>query len=248
VAFFIATGLAMHLLYLDESGNSSDSDWFVLAGVSVPERQTHWIEQDLNEIAKRFEPDEPFALELHGNPMRTGKGRWRRVPPKEREQAILDALGAGVANRRKYGVRVFAAAIDRRALDSGQYAVDVAFEQLAFRFDHMLGRLNKRPNKEAERGLILLDKSSHELSLQSVTRDFKYNGHSWGKTRNLAEVPVFLDSTQSRMIQLADLVAYAVYQRCTRNVDDYFDLLKDCFDHDGSRQHGWFELNMRHGH
>ena len=74
---FVSVGARMYLLYLDESGNDPKLPWFILAGVSVPERQTHWIEQDLNEIATRFDGEDPHAVELHGNPMHKGNGRWR---------------------------------------------------------------------------------------------------------------------------------------------------------------------------
>jgi hypothetical protein len=79
---------SMHLLYLDESGSSTDpsQQFFVLAGISVFERETHWIEQDLNAIAARFNTADPHSIELHGSPMRSGKGSWRRHscndPPK----------------------------------------------------------------------------------------------------------------------------------------------------------------------
>jgi hypothetical protein len=38
----------MYLTYLDESGSPGDlnTPFFVLAGVSVFERQTHWLEQN----------------------------------------------------------------------------------------------------------------------------------------------------------------------------------------------------------
>jgi len=44
---------AMHLLYADESGSLADPGQrhFVLASVSVFEREPHWIEQELNKIA-----------------------------------------------------------------------------------------------------------------------------------------------------------------------------------------------------
>jgi len=37
----------MHLLYVDESGSATDASqrYFVLAGISVFERTTHWIEK-----------------------------------------------------------------------------------------------------------------------------------------------------------------------------------------------------------
>jgi hypothetical protein len=41
----------MHLLYADESGSLADpaQRHFVLAGVSVFEREPHWIEQELGQ-------------------------------------------------------------------------------------------------------------------------------------------------------------------------------------------------------
>ena len=83
--------------------------------------------------------------------------------------------------------------------------VELAFEQLTSRFDLFFKRICSKYN-DAQRGLILLDKSSTENRMQTLAREFKYSGHSWGKTKNYADVSVFLDSKASRLIQLADLV------------------------------------------
>jgi hypothetical protein len=231
----------MHLLYLDESGNHSDARWFVLAGLSVPERQTHWIEQSLNTIANRFDPDQPTSVELHGNPMHKGNGRWRKIEKAIREQAISDALYLGIQARMHFGVRLFAAVVDKEKLLAGETPIDIAFEQVASRFDHLLTRLNQRAQRTPERGLILCDKASNELSIQAVARKFKYEGHQWGRTKNYAEVPVFLDSENSRLIQLADLVSYAIYQRYAHGFNAYFDVIRTCFDSDQGRVHGLYE-------
>ena len=91
----------------------------------------------------------------------------------------------------------------------GKNPVVVAFEQMASRFDTYLNRQNThKKGAIQERGMILFDKASTEQTIQTLARDFKYTGHAWGKTRCYAEVPVFLDSKASRLIQLADLVAY----------------------------------------
>jgi hypothetical protein len=231
----------MHLLYLDESGNHSDARWFVLAGLSVPERQTHWIEQNLNTLATRFDPDQPMSVELHGNPMHKGNGRWRKIEKAAREQAISDALQSGIQTRMRFGVRLFAAVVDKEKLLPGETPIDIAFEQIASRFDHLLTRLNQRTGRTPERGLILCDKASNEMSIQAVARKFKYQGHQWGRTRNYAEVPVFLDSENSRLIQLADLVAYAIYQHYAHGFSKYFDVIRTCFDSDSGRIHGLYE-------
>jgi hypothetical protein len=72
--------LFMHLLYVDESGHSQDATqrFFVMVGVSLFERQTYWISNELDKIAARFNPAEPHLIELHGSPMKQGKGQFEK--------------------------------------------------------------------------------------------------------------------------------------------------------------------------
>lgn len=144
----------MHLLYLDESGSVTDPAqlYFVLAGVSVFERKTHWIEQKLNEIAAPFESGQPHLVELHGSPMRSGRDGWKAYPLAQRLQAIKDALQVGVADQSK-GVRLFGAVIKKSVL-SGSDPVEHAFEQLSSRFDLFLKRLYAK-HDDPQRGIML---------------------------------------------------------------------------------------------
>lgn len=231
--------VGMHLLYLDESGSVTDPNqrYFVLAGVSVFERKTHWIEQDLNAIAGRFAPHDPYLVELHGSPMRSGRDGWKQFPLQDRLQAIKDALSAGVKSHPN-GVRFFGAVIRKGAV-AGTDPVEYAFQQLVSRFDLFLKRLYAKHN-EAHRGLILFDKSSTEQRIQNLSREFKYTGHSWGKTVNYAEVPVFLDSKASRLIQLADLVAFALFRFHEHNDNSFYNIIKYCFDSEGGVEHGLY--------
>lgn len=230
----------MHLLYLDESGAVSDpkQQFFVLAGVSVFERKTHWLEEELNQVAARFSPQDPYSIELHGSPMRSGSDGWRNFPREDRMQAMKDALQTAVANNARQGVRLFGAVVRKAALP-GSDPVEHTFEQLVSRFDLFLKRLYAK-HGDAQRGLMLFDKSSTEQRLQTLARDFKFSGHSWGQTKNYAEVPVFLDSKASRLIQLADLVAYALFRNFEANDSSLFDVIKNCFDSEGGVQHGLY--------
>jgi hypothetical protein len=229
----------MYLLYADESGSIGDSTerHFVLAGLAVFEREPHWLEQELEEIAKRFDANEPQSVELHGSPMRAGKGKWRHYPKQDREQAILDALTNGVCKRHPGQVRLFAAVLEKQNF-SGQDVAQVAFEQLSSRFDQFLGRLHQKGN--TQRGLILFDKSSTEKRIQTLAKEFKTAGHSFGRTRNYAEVPVFIDSQASRLIQLADLIAYAIFRKFEYGDTRFFDVISHCFDTDGGVMHGFY--------
>lgn len=212
--------------------------YFVLAGVAVFERRTHWIEQKLDHIARRFDAAQPHTVELHGSPMRGGSGIWRKHKVQARTDAIKDALRQGVAEFCPKGVRLFAAVVKKSSL-AGKDPVIHAFEQLSNRFDLFLRREYTKFGKP-ERGMIVFDKSSTEQRIQTLARDFKHSGHSWGRSKNYAEVPVFLDSRASRLIQLADLVAFALFRFHEHSDNTYYDVIKHCFDNEGGVEHGLY--------
>ena len=119
--------------------------------------------------------------------------------------------------------------------------VDLAFEQLSSRFDHYLNRLHKQDN--TQKGIIIFDKaakSTYETAIQSLAEQFRTTGHSWGKLQNFAEVPLFLDSKASRLIQLADLVAFAIFRHFESGDSQYYDIVKERFDAEGSTVHGLY--------
>ncbi len=88
---------------------------------------------------------------------------------------------------------------------------------------------------------MVFDKSTTEQRIQNLAREFKYVGHRWGTTKNYAEVPVFLDSRASRLIQLADLVSYAMFRRYEHGDGELFDVIRNCFDTEGGVVHGLYE-------
>lgn len=237
--FFLAAE-KMHLLYLDESGSATDPNhkFFVLAGVAVFERSTHWVEQKLNVIAARFDPHDPHSVELHGSPMRSGRGVWHPHRLQTRIDAIKESLQSGACDFHTKGVRLFGAVIRKEALP-GEDPVEHAFEHVSSRFDNFLKRLYLK-HHDKQRGIILFDKSSTEARIQSLARTFKYAGHSSGTSKNYADVPVFMDSRASRLIQLADLVAYALFRHFERGDSTFFEVIQHCFDSEGGVQHGLY--------
>ena len=167
--------------------------------------------------------------------MLSGKKIWRQYPKEDRERAIQDALRLLSSHPSN---RVFASVI-KKVFVSPQDPVEVAFEQLASRFDYYLRRLHKGDNPQ--RGLIIFDKSTYETTLQALATDFRTVGHTWDKIRNLAEVPLFLDSRASRLIQLADLIAFAIFRYYEAGDDRFYSLVKPHFDAEGGIIHGLHE-------
>ena len=224
----------MHLLYLDDSGsvkNASDRH-IILAGLCVFERIPHWLSRSLDNIAKAVWPQDPYHIEFRGVNIFSGRKQWRGVSQEKRREAYRDALTILATSPH---VRLFGAAIHKAAYSPND-PMEYAFEQISNRFDRMLGRLHK--TGDTQRGLIVLDKSSYETSLQTLALNFRRDGHRWGQTHNLAEVPLFVDSRATRMIQYADLIAYALRRYYEKGDSTYIDLLGPKFDAEGGVIHG----------
>jgi len=228
----------MHLLYADESGSSNDPKQihFVIAGISVFERQGFWICNQLDEIASKINPADPSSVELHGSPMFGGKAIWRKIPKDQRIETIKEALRV-FANSHESN-RMFGCIV-RKSVISPNDPVEFAFEQLSSRFDYYLRRLHK--SGDSQRGIIIFDKSTYETTIQNLATDFRTIGHSWEVIRNLAEVPLFIDSRASRLIQLADLIAYALFRKYEFGDNQFYSIIEHRIDGDGGIRHGLYE-------
>lgn len=71
-----------------------------------------------------------------------------------------------------------------------------------------------------------------------MSRDFRTLGTKWGVIRNLADTPLFAESRASRLMQLADHVAYAVFRRYNAHDAQYFDVVASKFDSADGVVHG----------
>lgn len=227
----------MYLLYLDDSGsvgNASDSH-IILAGIAVHEKISHWLGQELDDLAKTIWPDSPKTLEFRGADIRGGKKHWRGVPPEKRTAAFRKVLE--IVSETSPKVRLFGAAIHKAACDP-EDPMEFAFEQVVSRFDRFLGRLHKRG--DTHRGLVILDESSYETSLQVLAREFKEIGHRDGHLRNMADVPLFVDSRATRLIQLADMIAYSLRRYVEFGEAELFDIIRAKFDAEGGVKYGLY--------
>ena len=226
----------MHLLYLDDSGSAGnrDENHLVLGGFSVFERQIHWMTSELDQLAKRLYPAQPSAVEFHASEMFGGRSTpWKGMSKNDRRDAIKAVLKVLAKSHRS--TSAFACVVHKSSFP-GADPMELAFEELCSRFDLKLKRLHAQ--NDTQRGLIILDNSSYETSLQRLARDFRSLGTRWGVLVNMAETPLFLDSKASRAIQLADHVAYAVFRRYEAGDASYFDIIASRFDEDEGKMHG----------
>jgi hypothetical protein len=227
----------MHLLYLDDSGSVANQNeaFLVLGGLSLFEAQAHWFTQQLDALAETIDPHDPQSVEFHASETFSGRAEpWRSMTRDERRGVIRRILE--IIRDSYETARVFACAVHKGSFPERD-PMEMAFEDLCSRFDLYLGRLQATGDRQ--RGLIILDTSSYETSLQALARDFRLLGTRWGRiVRNLADTPVFVNSQASRLVQLADHVAYAVFRRYEASDTSYFDIISSKFDEEGGRLHG----------
>jgi hypothetical protein len=233
---FHSAAFSMYILYLDDAGSvrNADDRYFILAGIALFERQIYFLQKALNELALTLERVDTANLEFHANAMHAGRGRWRAHGRREERRAhMVNALKTGMSLQGRW--RLFGVVVEKSAI-SPEDPTEYAFEQLCNRFDRFLGRMHNDGN--TQRGLIVLDKSTRETRLQTLATEFRANGHRWGNLRNLVDVPFFVDSQATRIIQYADLVAYALWRKYQHHDDEFYDLIKDRFDVEGGVVHG----------
>ena len=225
----------MYLLYLDDSGSVKNPGerYFVLAGISVFERQIYHLITSADDYVASIDP--VAEAELHGSVMNKGsRPPWKGMPRQDRLAAIEGGLD--ILRDAHRSVKAFAVAVDKRVI-SPDDPVEYAFEELCNRFNLYLSRLWSREG-EQHRGLVVMDETHYEGTLQGLAARFREQGTRWGSLRNMAEVPLFVDSRASRLIQIADLLAWAVWRRYEFSDTRYFDRIVGRFDAEGGVIHG----------
>lgn len=228
----------MYVLYLDESGdeNNPANRHFVLAGVAAFERQIHFLSEAADAIQSRHLPGlEPVPF--HASPMRKGKDFWRKIPEDKRLQMVAD-VGSVLANSDNRGVVLFGVAIQKSSQCFGEPAVQLAVEEVCGRFNLFLARRHKYEN-DTQRGLIVFAEGRFDQRARTWVRTFRRSGTRIGSIRNFAEdLPYSASANDSRMLQLADYVAHAIFLKYEQNDDSLLQPIQHKFDHDGTRIYG----------
>ena len=178
-------------------------------------------------------------MELHASPIRSGKGIWRSFPKDKRESILKDTLNYIKDNYPRQFI-LFGAVIDNSCED----VPEELFSQLTIRFDKYLKRKFLK-HDESARGLAIFDKTKMENQYQNWSKVYQTLGNKLNeKLNNFAEVPLFLDSSISRAIQIADLIAFSLFRNFEYGDDSYYSIIKDCFDKENNRVHGLYVLEL----
>ena len=230
----------MYILYLDESGTHDESGHFVVAGIAVFERQTYFLAQGMERLQREFFPHRDAPINFHaselGAPDRHVKSPFNELTAERRIELIRRVYQNIAEGNDRDWWRLFAVSIEKSGSQTNRERYEQGFEEIVNRFDLMLRRFYAQGNQQ--RGLIVIAESSYREHLTSLARQIAEQGHRWGETRNLADIPYFAPAENTRLLQLADFVSNAVYRRYEYHDARGFDVIMPCFDQDAGRIHG----------
>ena len=140
---------------------------------------------------------------------------------------------------------LFGVAVERGWLSTGENEYLYALESIARRFDEFLRR-QYRLESDPQRGLIIVAESQFRQRIEALALRIQQQGTRWGEIWNLSELPLFTSAANSRMLQLADLCANAVYARYATGHARHFDRIAPRFDASDRVFHGLWHASRDH--
>jgi hypothetical protein len=140
--------------------------------------------------------------------------------------------------------RIFADALDKSKSAPGTDVFDFAFEQVVARFHTFLvnrekARVRRYPSESPSmaaynHGLLIQDNNETRAKrLTALMRKFHSGGTWWTHIHRIIETPLFVDSTLTSLVQIADLCAYATRRFFENGESELFNLIFPRFEKAG---------------
>jgi len=179
----------------------------------------------LEQIQLRFLPGINEPIEYHASAIRAGKEYpWNTLQNVDRQQ-FLDSVYEIIAEGQ---LVLFASTIEREWLKEDTNEYGFAFESIVNRFDRFL-RWKYKEEGEAQRGLIIIAQSQYQQRLETLAEKIHQGGTRWGEAYNLCEIPLFTPAANSRLLQVADFCANAIYGKFESGYARQFDRIAPKF-------------------
>lgn len=241
----------MYIVYLDESGVpngwNNNQDHFVLGGIAVHEGQIWRLSEALNKIQSKFFPDISTPIKFHATDINSGKPTRFRELPENHRQDLLQDIYDFIASIEYPNAVLFATAMHITAVRNPEQALRDTFEDVVQRVNTFLVRMNNIGNPQ--KGLLIIDRAtSTEDKYRTLITEFRNSGTQYGYLGNIVDIPYFSQSSDTRLLQIADFCAYAVFRYYERDDNRFLDKILHRFDKrsiDSSRIDGLKHITLR---
>ena len=224
----------MYIIYLDESGDSNGwsnhQDNFVIGGIAIHEGQIRRFSEALDDIQPRFFPEISVPIKFHAVDINgRGNGRFRNDLKENQRLQMMNDIYDVIANADYPDAVLFATVIDISSVNNSDQALRDTFEDITQRVNTFLVRMNRTGNPQ--KGMLIIDgNQSTEQKFRSLISEFRNRGTQYGYLGNIVDIPYFSQSEDTRLLQLADFCAYAVFRYYERGDDQYLNKIIHRFD------------------
>jgi hypothetical protein len=200
----------VYVLYVDESGSHGlfqNNQAYVLAGVAIHEADIRRLGDQLRDVVLEVTPGEvaPASYEIHAAELRhpPAGSPWKAIDGQVRRATLERALRTIASFEELDPRRPLRLFVD--VLPPGGEHEREAYGNLLNRFDDWLAEID-------EHGIVISDVSYRERDIQAWAKRWRRTASRWGTLDQLVEVPLFADSTASRLLQAADLIAWSAWR------------------------------------
>lgn len=217
-------GGAMHLMYVDESGDpgliNSPTPIFVLTGIILHELRWKETIDAVHDFRRRMR--DTFGLkireEIHAAPFINKPGGLARIKRNDRLAILRHYVGLLASMQ---DISVISVIVRKDNKETGYDVHQKAWQALIQRFENTVAHRNfPGPSNADDRGIVFVDgdPSGHLVKMMRKMRRYNPVPSRYGGYRDLPMVkviedPCFRDSANNLLIQCADVVAYLLYQQ-----------------------------------
>jgi hypothetical protein len=166
------------------------------------------------------------------------------IRKKEIRAEVLEDI-ASVITRSYASVRLFGAVIEKTSKCHGEDAVKAATEQVSKRFDTLLKRRLREGDEQ--RGLLVFAESHYQPRAKLWVNGFRELGTQWGLLHSLCDIPYFAPAKESRLLQLADFVAHALFLMYEKGDASLAKMIVKKFDQADGILHGLVHVSDNRG-
>lgn len=194
--------------------------------MAIFEAQIWKLSTELDNIQNKYFPGISYPIAFHASETRRGKGHFDNLKPEIRNNMLIEVCNV-ISSSVFPNLVAFATVVDISAVESPLQVRRLTLEDICARFNTFLIRQHKakRPN----RGLLIIDRN-REGDYRSLMADFKRDGVKSGYLDNIVDIPYFASCNDTRMLQLADSLANAVFQYYEKGKSELLDIVMPKFD------------------
>jgi len=213
----------VYILYLDESGLDTESEYFILSGFALHDKQRNRFQDSMSSVKDNIKNEYGIKgdFEIHGKEVFNRNKCFRNLKTKENGiKSINDVIAAiDIIKTDKHSPYIFFSCIVNKKDKPDNY-YEYSFEQICNRFNYFLRTMSAKGS--ANKGIVMIDENHYQKKLindlkkyQSIGTQYS-NGHTMS---NIIEDISFVNSKNSFCMQFSDILTYGMHRFINKNDD-----------------------------